>query len=55
MDADLNASKNHEINLPTAFHLIKSKMNISGFYMMPDGFYDRFGQELRVSASLVEL
>lgn len=42
MDADLNASLNHAIDLPDIpYTLRKMKINRgNGFYWKPDGFYD---------------
>jgi putative transposase len=52
IDADLNASLNHEINLPSSENirlLVKNK-NIK-FFWKEEGFYDLQGQELTVPAT----
>lgn len=51
MDSDLNAATNHEFFLPDIRGLVKSRMNIEGFFWDRDGVYDRFGQEFRVPDS----
>ena len=49
MDADLNASKNHAIDLPDIpLWLRESGLNRKGFLWTPDGFFDLDGVELRV-------
>ena len=52
MDADLNASKNHEAVLPDVpMWLRNSKLNRKGFFWKSDGFFALDGLELRVPAS----
>lgn len=50
IDADLNAAKNHEIELPEIpFEIRSQRMNLGkGFYWRPDGFFILDGTELRV-------
>ena len=51
-DADINASLNHEANLPDVpVWLRKAKVNRAGFYWLVTGFVDKFGVELRVPLS----
>lgn len=41
-DADMNAAKNHEINLPDVpYNLRKGKLNRKGFFWKENGFFDR--------------
>ena len=54
MDADLNASKNHEIDLPNVDGLRNLGYNIEGFYWNPVGVYDLEGSEIRVPSSRIE-
>jgi len=53
MDADLNAAKNHEINLPNLpFGIRNQKINLkNGFFWNPLGITLYDGSELRVPAS----
>jgi hypothetical protein len=52
IDADLNAAKNHELNLPNIpFELRRLNLNRKGFYWKPEGFYDLTGAALTVSLS----
>lgn len=52
IDADLNASKNHEIELPEIpFDLRNSKRNIQGFFWLPSGFFSMNGEEFIVPLS----
>lgn len=50
MDADLNAAKNHEIDLPVVdWTLRNQKRNLgNGFYWKTHGFYDSDGKEFTV-------
>ena len=49
MDADLNASINHECDLPDIpKYLCELKSNRSGFLWKSDGFFDLNGVEFRV-------
>ena len=50
MDADINAAKNHEIELPAIPHSTEfSKLAKSeGFYWLPNGLFSMDGSELRV-------
>ena len=50
MDADINAAKNHEIELPAIPHSTEfSKLATSdGFYWLPNGLFSMDGSELRV-------
>jgi len=49
LDSDLNAAKNHEIELPEIpWELREAKLNRSGFYWNVGGFSDLAGVELRV-------
>ena len=51
-DADLNAAKNHSIELPDVpSSLRKLKLNRKGFYWKPDGFFYLTGEELAVPPS----
>jgi len=53
IDADLNAAKNHEVDLPDVPKWLRnSKYNRKGFFWKSDGFYALDGSELRVPASL---
>ncbi len=47
-DADLNASLNHECELPDVDHLRHLGYNLAGFYWNPDGIYDLNGNEFTV-------
>jgi transposase len=47
-DADLNASLNHECELPAVDHLRHLGHNIAGFYWNPEGIFDLNGNELTV-------
>ena len=47
-DADMNASKNHEIELPPIDHLRHLNHNKLGFYWKPDGVFDLNGNEFTV-------
>src|SRR5690606_28134276 len=47
-DADMNAAKNHEINLPEIKELRHLKLNIQGFYWNSKGVFDLNGKELTV-------
>ncbi len=51
MDADLNASKNHEIDLPSVDGVRNLGYNIGGFYWKSSGIYDLDGSEIRVPDS----
>jgi len=49
IDADLNASLNHEIELPDiSYDFRKLNLNRFGFFWKPDGVFDLTGQELTV-------
>jgi predicted RNA-binding Zn-ribbon protein involved in translation (DUF1610 family) len=50
MDADINAAKNHEAELPAIPHSTEfSKLaNTEGFYWLPSGLFSMDGSELRV-------
>ena len=50
MDADINAAKNHEADLPAIPHSTEfSKLaNTEGFYWLPSGLFSMDGSELRV-------
>ena len=50
MDADINAAKNHEADLPAIPHSTEfSKLaNTEGFYWLPSGLFRMDGSELRV-------
>lgn len=49
MDADLNASLNHEIELPEVpFYLRDLNLNRKGFFWKPSGFFNLDGEELTV-------
>jgi len=48
LDADLNAAKNHAIDLPRVSFLCGKRYNISGFYWKSDGIFDSSGSELLV-------
>ena len=49
IDADLNASLNHEVELPEVpFELRDLKLNRKGFFWKPDGFFNLDGEELTV-------
>lgn len=56
MDADLNAAKNHEIDLPdVSYSLRKSGLNKKdGFLWTPNGFFNLDGSELIVPISLIK-
>ena len=46
IDADLNAAKNHEVELPDVPPWLRSKkLNKIGFYWLESGFYERKGEE----------
>ncbi|MEK6879464.1 MAG: zinc ribbon domain-containing protein, partial [Nanoarchaeota archaeon] len=47
-NADANSAINQTIFLPSVYHLLKSGLNKEGFFWIPSGIYDRFGQELAV-------
>lgn len=47
-DADINASKNHEIELPVVFGLLHKGHNVEGFYWLETGIYDLSGKEIAV-------
>jgi transposase len=50
LDSDLNASLNHEIDLPDIPYWLQ-QLNLnkaSGFLWKPEGFYDLIGKEIRV-------
>ena len=47
-DADMNASLNHEIELPRVSHLRHLGHNIEGFYWKPSGIFDLNDNELTV-------
>ena len=47
-DADINASLNHEINLPSVDFLRGKGHNIGGFYWIESGIYDLCHKELTV-------
>lgn len=50
LDSDLNASLNHEIDLPDIPYWLQ-QLNLnrsSGFFWKPDGFFDKVGKEIRV-------
>jgi transposase len=47
-DSDLNASKNHEVDLPSVDHFRHLGYNKFGFYWLETGFYDLDGKELTV-------
>ena len=47
-DADLNASLNHEVNLPSVDHFRHLGYNKLGFYWLESGCYDLSGKELIV-------
>lgn len=53
IDADLNASINHEIELPEVpFWLSRLHLNLTeGFFWKPEGFFDVNGEEFRVPHS----
>jgi len=49
IDADLNASLNHEAILPDVpYDLRSSGLNLKGFYWKPEGFFDLNGEVLTV-------
>ncbi len=48
IDSDLNASLNHEIDLPDVDFMRHLSYNIEGFYWRLDGVYDLDGNELTV-------
>ena len=50
MDADINAAKNHEADLPAIPHSTEfSKLaNTEGFYWLSSGLFRMDGSELRV-------
>lgn len=51
-DADLNAAKNHSIELPDVpFSLSRLKLNRKGFYWNPNGFKTITGEDLTVPLS----
>jgi hypothetical protein len=51
MNADINAAKNHAINLPIIpFNIRKNRRNLKGFFWNPTGFSD-FITELTVPIS----
>jgi len=53
-DADLNAAKNHSIELPDVpFSLRKLKLNRKGFYWKPEGFFALTGEKITVSPSRI--
>jgi hypothetical protein len=54
MDADINAAKNHEADLPAIPHSTElSKLaNTEGFYWLPSGLFSMDGSELRVPNTL---
>ena len=54
MDADINAAKNHEAELPAIPHSTEfSKLaNTEGFYWLPSGLFSMDGSELRVPNTL---
>ena len=47
-DSDINAARNHEVELPSVSHLRHLGYNIKGFYWKPDGIFDLDGNELTV-------
>ena len=52
LDADLNAAKNHECDLPQIpFSFRVLKYNIKGFYWNSEGIFNLDGSEIRVSNS----
>ena len=52
IDADFNASLNHEIELPSIPIVIRNlKMNIKGFFWKPNGFFSLDGEEIAVPLS----
>ncbi len=50
IDADLNASLNHQQDLPDiSYELRKLRKNLVGFFWRSDGFYELTGEEITVS------
>ena len=47
-DADINASLNHEIDLPDVDYLRGKNYNLEGFYWKPSGVYDFCHEEITV-------
>ena len=47
-DSDMNASLNHEIELPSVSHLRHLGHNKEGFYWKPSGIFDLNDNELTV-------
>lgn len=50
-DSDLNASLNHEVDLPNVDFMYHSNHNKSGFYWNVDGIYDLNGNEFTVCSA----
>lgn len=57
MDADLNAAKNHEIDLfPVPNALIVKRLNLGkGFFWKSNGFFDVFGSEIIVPNNQIKI
>ena len=51
-DSDINASLNHEVDLPSVDSLRHLRLNVKGFYWLPEGIFDLSGNEFTVRSTV---